>query len=166
MKLHKTSNKGMDAQNAVDICAFCVSMPLFWWTVRGSNPRPLHCERSTLPAELTAPIFYSARLRTFLLVTPSKIIAQRGEKSKDMASDFFANICPARHSSPPATRADMFARDPPISCKPRSKQLRCCGGPSLRWEPTGHRCSRRAAPAGKHPPRLSEHTRQTGAGAR
>ncbi len=25
-----------------------------WWTERGSNPRPLHCERSALPAELSA----------------------------------------------------------------------------------------------------------------
>ena len=23
-----------------------------WWSGRGSNPRPLHCERSALPAEL------------------------------------------------------------------------------------------------------------------
>ena len=28
----------------------------FWWTVRGSNPRPRRCERRTLPAELTAQI--------------------------------------------------------------------------------------------------------------
>ena len=26
----------------------------FWWTRRGSNPRPLRCERSALPAELRA----------------------------------------------------------------------------------------------------------------
>lgn len=26
-----------------------------WWTRRGSNSRPLHCERSALPAELRAP---------------------------------------------------------------------------------------------------------------
>src|SRR3954451_16861675 len=26
----------------------------FWWTAGGSNPRPLHCERSALPAELAA----------------------------------------------------------------------------------------------------------------
>src|SRR5262249_58522474 len=25
-----------------------------WWTVGGSNPRPPHCERGALPAELTA----------------------------------------------------------------------------------------------------------------
>src|ERR1035437_8531944 len=25
-----------------------------WWTTGGSNPRPLHCERSALPAELVA----------------------------------------------------------------------------------------------------------------
>ena len=25
-----------------------------WWTARGSNSRPLHCERSALPAELAA----------------------------------------------------------------------------------------------------------------
>src|SRR5581483_2836554 len=25
-----------------------------WWTAGGSNPRPLHCERSALPAELAA----------------------------------------------------------------------------------------------------------------
>ena len=28
----------------------------FWWTVRGSNPRPRRCERRALPAELTAQI--------------------------------------------------------------------------------------------------------------
>ena len=28
----------------------------FWWTRRGSNPRPLRCERSALPAELRAHI--------------------------------------------------------------------------------------------------------------
>ena len=28
-----------------------------WWTGRGSNPRPLHCERSALPTELPAPNF-------------------------------------------------------------------------------------------------------------
>jgi hypothetical protein len=27
---------------------------LGWWTARGSNSRPLHCERSALPAELAA----------------------------------------------------------------------------------------------------------------
>ena len=27
-----------------------------WWTRRGSNPRPLRCERSALPAELRAHI--------------------------------------------------------------------------------------------------------------
>src|SRR5262245_53371149 len=25
-----------------------------WWTARGSNPRPPHCERGALPAELAA----------------------------------------------------------------------------------------------------------------
>ena len=28
----------------------------FWWTEGGSNSRPLHCERSALPAELSARI--------------------------------------------------------------------------------------------------------------
>jgi hypothetical protein len=27
---------------------------VYWWTAGGSNPRPLHCERSALPAELAA----------------------------------------------------------------------------------------------------------------
>ena len=35
----------------------------FWWTVRDSNPRPLRCERSALPAELTAQ--NSSRKRDF-----------------------------------------------------------------------------------------------------
>src|SRR4029077_8430333 len=30
-----------------------------WWTRRGSNSRPLHCERSALPAELRAPTLAS-----------------------------------------------------------------------------------------------------------
>src|SRR5713226_8763580 len=28
-----------------------------WWTARGSNPRPPHCERGALPAELAAHSF-------------------------------------------------------------------------------------------------------------
>jgi hypothetical protein len=28
-----------------------------WWTARGSNPRPPHCERGALPAELAAHTF-------------------------------------------------------------------------------------------------------------
>ncbi len=30
------------------------SFVLFWWTRRDSNPRPPHCERGALPAELLA----------------------------------------------------------------------------------------------------------------
>ena len=34
-----------------------------WWTVGGSNPRPPHCERGALPAELTAHIYpYGRRI--------------------------------------------------------------------------------------------------------
>lgn len=33
----------------------------FWWTRRGSNPRPLRCERSALPAELRAHILFNSK---------------------------------------------------------------------------------------------------------
>ena len=33
-----------------------VRIILFWWTRRGSNPRPLGCEPNALPAELRAHI--------------------------------------------------------------------------------------------------------------
>src|SRR4051812_35167865 len=33
-----------------------------WWTAGGSNPRPLHCERSALPAELAAHGHYSSTI--------------------------------------------------------------------------------------------------------
>ena len=40
---------------------------LIWWTRRGSNPRPLRCERSALPAELRAQIgtFYTKKVAEF-----------------------------------------------------------------------------------------------------
>jgi hypothetical protein len=36
---------------------------LIWWTAGGSNPRPLHCERSALPAELAARLVRHDRRR-------------------------------------------------------------------------------------------------------
>ena len=36
-----------------------VRIILFWWTRRGSNPRPLGCEPNALPAELQAHIEFS-----------------------------------------------------------------------------------------------------------
>jgi hypothetical protein len=37
-----------------DCAKWYTSNDRFWWTVGGSNPRPQHCERGALPAELTA----------------------------------------------------------------------------------------------------------------
>ena len=44
-----------------------VRIMLLWWTRRGSNPRPLRCERSALPAELRAQIgtFYTKKVAEF-----------------------------------------------------------------------------------------------------
>src|SRR5471030_1350686 len=36
--------------------AHCADRNWIWWTTGGSNPRPLHCERSALPTELVAHI--------------------------------------------------------------------------------------------------------------
>ncbi len=44
---------------------------LSWWTVGGSNPRPPHCERGALPAELTAHFcLASARTPARLKLSP------------------------------------------------------------------------------------------------
>jgi|WetSurMetagenome_2_1015567.scaffolds.fasta_scaffold06895_2 hypothetical protein len=38
-------------------CKWSGNNGLVWWMVGGSNPRPPHCERGALPAELTTHLF-------------------------------------------------------------------------------------------------------------
>ena len=54
-----------------------------WWTRRGSNPRPLRCERSALPAELRAQIgtFYTKKVAEFGFLKYS-IFGKKSNKSE------------------------------------------------------------------------------------
>jgi hypothetical protein len=43
-----------DYESVGEVCLGEEVLEEGWWTAGGSNPRPLHCERSALPAELAA----------------------------------------------------------------------------------------------------------------
>src|SRR3989338_5123101 len=47
-----------------------------WWSGRGSNPRPLHCERSALPAELPPRVVAPG---------PDRAFSNRGADCKTLA---------------------------------------------------------------------------------
>src|SRR5258708_6376294 len=48
-----------------------------WWTRGGSNSRPLHCERSALPAELRAPLSIVTHSPTPLVRTRSRLCTRK-----------------------------------------------------------------------------------------
>ena len=47
---------GREGATRLSVCRCFGAATCRWWTRRGSNPRPLRCERSALPAELRAHI--------------------------------------------------------------------------------------------------------------
>ena len=58
----------------------------FWWTRRGSNSRPLRCERSALPAELRAHIFLTAYIIVRILWTDNIFFQFPHEKLRRLSA--------------------------------------------------------------------------------
>src|SRR5438876_8557774 len=56
----------------------CYEVREDWWTAGGSNPRPLHCERSALPAELAAHGGYSLQYIRWLVLKSLDISRECG----------------------------------------------------------------------------------------
>ena len=55
VKINYTFNNANNTHNRCsDITCQNLETNSLWWTRRGSNPRPLRCERSALPTELRA----------------------------------------------------------------------------------------------------------------
>jgi hypothetical protein len=51
-----------------------------WWTARGSNPRPPHCERGALPTELAAHVNrLECSLARLIVCAPTLSLASRNE---------------------------------------------------------------------------------------